>query len=1138
MSAVAGARRLDLSGDTGTGADWIGDGMGERGSAAGELIRTGRRRAGLTQRQLADRAGVSVGMVRDLEQGRTTRLRAESARRLASVLRLDRQQTRDLSLAAQGNDDIAAAVAAPADVAKVAIGVLGPLAAWRSGVPVTLGPPLQRAVLGLLALHPGTGLSRSAIIDVLWRDDPPATAVPMVQSYISRLRRLLGPVCPLTANSGYRLQPLACDVDLVAFERLVQRARDARATGELAVACETYEEALALWRGDPLADAEVLRGHPAIAQLCQQRADAVTSYAEAASAAGSPDRALPRLRELAAREPFNERVNARLMIALAASGQQVAALTIYDEVRQRLDDQLGVRPGAELAQAHAQVISQQIPAARAPRTTRWPGPVAASRDAPRQLPGAVANFTGRTAELALLDGLLDEAAQRAPGTIVISAVGGTGGVGKTALVVHWAHRVAGQFPDGQLYVNLRGYDPAQPVRPTDALAGFLRSLGVSGQDIPEDEAERAARYRSLLAGQRMLVVLDNAGSAEQVRPLLPGDPHCPVVVTSRDALTALVARDGAQRLDLDLLPLDDAVGLLRALIGARVDADTEAAVLLASQCCRLPLALRVAAELATVRPAVPLAELAGELADQQRRLDLLDAGGDARSAARTVFSWSYRHLDAGADRAFRLLGLHPGPDFDRYAVAALAGETVERADRLLEQLARAHLTQPAGPGRYGMHDLLRAYARGLTAARDSEEERRAAQERLFDYYLDAAAAAMDTILPAERHRRPPLHRPAALIPPLTDPDAALAWLDAQRSCLVAAVTHAAAEGWPGHASRLAATLFRYLDNGGHLSEAITIHTHALLASGHTGDRTAEATALVNLASVDLRQGRYEQASDQLQSALSLFREGGDQIGEARALANLGIADMLKGRYGQATAHLQQALPLLHKAGNRSGEAATLGHLGTVCLRQGRYQQAADYHQQALDICRASGNESGEAYAVGNLAAVNMLQGRYQQAAGDLREALALFRKTGDQAGQAQALALLGDLDLRQGRYQQAAGDLREALALFRKTGDQAGQAQALNSLGAVFLATGRPADARAQHGAALKLAGQLGEAYEQARAHDGLARAYHAVGNSVRARHHWRHALTYYVNLGVPEADQVRTQLAAADNHDHQPGSP
>jgi DNA-binding SARP family transcriptional activator/Flp pilus assembly protein TadD len=1121
--------------------DWVGDGLGEHGSDAGEVIRAGRRGAGLTQRQLAGKAGISVGAVRDLEQGRTARLRAESARRLASALGLDLEQARILSLAARRDDDIAAGAGSSGQVAYVRISVLGPLAVWRSGVPVTPGPPMQRAVLGLLALHPGTGLSRSAIVDALWRDDPPATAVPMVQSYISRLRRLLGPVCLLTAGSGYRLQPLACDLDLVTFERLVQCALDARAAGKLEVACEAYEEALALWRGDPLADAEVLRDHAAIAQLSQQRADAVTAYAETASAVGSPDRALRQLQGLAAREPFNERANARLMIALAATGQQAAALTVYDRVRQRLDDQLGVRPGAELTEAHAQVLSQQISATSAPRSTRWPGPAAASRDVPRQLPGTVTNFVGRAAEMAVLDELLDRAGQEAPGAIVISAIGGTAGVGKTALAVHWAHQVAERFPDGQLYVNLRGYDPAQPVTSADALAGFLRSLGMGDQDVPEEEAERAARYRSLLAGQRMLVVLDNAGSAEQVRPLLPGDPHCPVLVTSRDALTGLVARDGARRLDLDLLPLEDAVGLLRALIGGRVDADTDAAVALASQCCRLPLALRVAAEMAAVRPAVPLAELAGELADQQRRLDLLDAGGDARSAARAVFSWSYRHLDADAGRAFRLLGLHPGPDFDRHAVAALTDDTVEQADRLLEQLARAHLTQPAGLGRYGMHDLLRGYARGLTAARDSEEERRAALARLLDYYLHAAAAAMDTIRPAERHRRPHIVPSRTPVPPVTNPDAALAWLDAQRSCLVAAVIYAAADGWPGHASRLAATLFRYLDNGGHFSEATTIHTHARLASRYAGDRTAEATALVNLASVDLRRGRFQQASDQLQSALALFRASGDQAGQARALGNLGIADMLTGRYEHATAHLRQALPLLHETGDRSGEAGTLGHLGTVCLRQGRYQQAANYHRQALAICRTSGDESGEAYAIGHLGTVCLQQGRYQQAAGHLRQALGLFRQTGDQAGEAQALALLGDSDLRQGRYQQAAGHLRQALGLFRQTGDQPGEAQALallgdsdlrqgryqqaaghlrqalglfrqtgdqageatalNGLGAVSLATGRTAEGRVQYAAALVLADQIGEAYERARAHDGLAHAHHAAGSLAQARH-------------------------------------
>ena len=328
-------------------------------------------------------------------------------------------------------------------------------------------------------------------------------------------------------------------------------------------------------------------------------------------------------------------------------------------------------------------------------------------------------------------------------------------MGKTALAVRWSRRAASAFPDGQLYVNLRGYDPGQPVPPGDALAGFLRALGMAGQDIPPETDERAAAYRSLLDGRRVLVVLDNAASVEQVRPLLPGCPSCLVVVTSRDSLAGLVARHGARRLDLDMLPLPDALGLLRTLIGGRVDAEPEAAAALAKQCARLPLALRVAAELAAASPDSRLAGLAGELASEQRRLDLLDAGGDERTAVRGVFSWSYRHLPAGAARAFRLLGLHPGPDFDAYAVAALTGASATQARDVLALLARAHLVHPAGRrGRYGMHDLLRAYASHLAEAEDSDDARDAALSRLFDYYLAAAASAMDALVPAERHYRP------------------------------------------------------------------------------------------------------------------------------------------------------------------------------------------------------------------------------------------------------------------------------------------------------------------------------------------------------------------------------------------------
>jgi transcriptional regulator with XRE-family HTH domain len=354
---------------------------------------------------------------------------------------------------------------------------------------------------------------------------------------------------------------------------------------------------------------------------------------------------------------------------------------------------------------------------------------------PRQLPGVGADFTGRSAELKTLAGLL-EADGGPVGTVVVSAIGGTAGVGKTALALTWARQITDRFPDGQLYVNLRGYDPGQPMPSTDALAGFLRTLGGPGQDIPADTGERAAAFRSLLAGRRMLVFLDNASSAEQVRPLLPATPDCVTVVTSRDTLAGLVARDGARRLDLDLLSPADADILLNKLIGDRAAADPEATAALAAACTRLPLTLRIAAGLAVSRPSVPLERLVAELAGEQQRLD---AGGDSRTAAQAVFSWSYRRLDPVAARAFRLLSLHPGPDYEAYAAAALTGGGPDQASELLGELARAYLMHPTATGRYGQHDLLRAYARELAASQDGADETRAALTRLRDHYLHAAA---------------------------------------------------------------------------------------------------------------------------------------------------------------------------------------------------------------------------------------------------------------------------------------------------------------------------------------------------------------------------------------------------------------
>jgi transcriptional regulator with XRE-family HTH domain len=459
---------------------------------------------------------------------------------------------------------------------------------------------------------------------------------------------------------------------------------------------------------------------------------------------------------------------------------------------------------------------------------------------PRQLPAAVGCFTGRADELAVLNELLTaRPADTASAAVFISAIGGTPGVGKTALANQWAHQVAAQFPDGQLYVDLRGYDPGQPVAAEEALAGFLSALGVPGPQIPADTASRAAAYRSLLAGRRVLILLDNARSAEQVRPLLPGEPGCIVVVTSRDMLAGLVARDGARRILLDVLPLADAVTLLRSLVGPRVDAEPEAAARLAGLGCRLPLALRVAAELAIARPAMSLAALAAEL-DHPKRLDALEAGGDPATAVRAVFSWSYRHLSPGAARAFRLAALHPGRDFEARAFAALTGTGQQAATRILAELACASLLHPVGNARYGMHDLLRGYAAELAATDDTETGRGEALTRLLDFYLSAAHRAASVLFPADVPT--PADEPGDASAVVTaDERAAWTWLDAERPNLAAVAVFASDQGWAGHAVGLSAALYRYLETGGFLTDALAIHGAAARAAARTGDRVRRGT---------------------------------------------------------------------------------------------------------------------------------------------------------------------------------------------------------------------------------------------------------------------------------------------------------
>jgi tetratricopeptide (TPR) repeat protein len=755
---------------------------------------------------------------------------------------------------------------------------------------------------------------------------------------------------------------------------------------------------------------------------------------------------------------------------------------------------------------------------------------------PRQLPADVSAFAGRAGELADLDrGLLASTGQTdppaqtgdSPVPVVISAVSGAAGVGKTALAVRWAHHAQAAFPDGQLYVDLRGNDPDQPMTPADALAGFLTGLGLSGQDIPVELDDRAARYRTELAGRRLLVVLDNASSVDQVRPLLPDSGSAMVVVTSRDSLPELATVHGA-RLDLDLLPLSDAIALLRTLIGPRVGSEPTAAAALAEQCARLPLALRVAAELAVSRPTASLAGLATELGDLRRldRQDRLDVGGGTGAAVRAVFSWSYQHLPPDAARAFRLIGLHPGPDFDPYAVAALADATLDQARVMLELLTRAHLVQPTASGRYGLHDLLRVYAMGQASSEDTEDQRRAALHRLFDYYLATAAAAMSALHPADARSRPRVTPATTPAPALADLDIARDWLDAERPTLAAVAAYTAGHGWPTHTIRLAGTLCRYL-YGGHHTEALTVYSHARRAARRTGDLAGEAEALTGLGTAHWQPGRYSPAADYLEQALALFRRAGDQVGEARALCYLGNVHDRMARYELAAGQFEQALALFRRAGDRVGEARALGNLGLVHWRMGRYELAAGQFRQAVALFRRAGDQVGEAWALSGLGLVDQRLGQHRPAAERHHQALALFRKLGDRGGEANVLDYLGSAYTGVGQTDLATKYHRQALSLSREIGDRDTEAWTLNGLGEAAHAARHPADAFTWHNAADAVAAETDNRDQQARAHAGLGRAHAALGDPARARRNYERALGLYTELGQPEAAEVRAQLAA-----------
>ena len=642
---------------------------------------------------------------------------------------------------------------------------------------------------------------------------------------------------------------------------------------------------------------------------------------------------------------------------------------------------------------------------------------------PRQLPARTSTFVGRVSELESLTSILDNGAggQEVSGTVIISAINGTAGIGKTALALRWAHEVAHRFPDGQLYVNLFGFDPAvSPVPPAEAMRGFLVALGVEPRRIPLDLDAQAALYRSLVAGRRLLILLDNARDPSQVRPLLPASDTCLVVVTSRNQLTSLVTHEGAHPLTLDLLSVADARDLLARHLGpARTSREPEAVSELIDLCARLPLALSVAAARAAAHPAFRLAELANELRDGESRLDVLD-GGDLATNVQAVFSWSYRNLGEPAALMFRMLGVHPGPDISAPTAASLAGMPLIQARKALAELTRIHLLAERSPGRFAFHDLLRTYAVQQAAAVDTETERRAATRRMLDHYLHTAHTAVRLLYPSRETIALLTPDPHEAAEHLADYGQALAWCDAEHDVIPAIVVQAAASRFDAHAWQIAWSMATYHNRQGYLHDWIhTLHT-ALAAARRIADRE--------------RQARISHELGHAYSGLRI--------------------------YDEASAHLRHSLELNREAGDRIGQAHNLVDLSRIYGYQGHPDDALSHARQGLDLYRASGDRAGEAYARGVAGRCQVQLGEYQQALACFLETITMHREVGDPHGEADALNNLGDTCYHLGNHAQAIGYHQQALDLDRQVGDRYNEADTLTHLGETYLAAGESDAAR------------------------------------------------------------------------------
>ncbi|HZN75286.1 MAG TPA: tetratricopeptide repeat protein [Micromonosporaceae bacterium] len=772
--------------------------------------------------------------------------------------------------------------------------------------------------------------------------------------------------------------------------------------------------ALRCWRGPVAADGgERLRSHPAAVALARHRVAAASRLADLAVQLGVPEQAVDLLQTVVRDEPLHEGIHARLMVALAASGEQSAAVALFDTLRTRLRDELGIAPGPEVEQAHVRILRQEVPV-----VLRQPAPAAARRG-PAQLPLDVRGFSGRRRELVWLDKTLCIGTGQ-PTVVTISAILGTAGVGKTALAVHWAHGLADRYPDGQLYVNLRGFDPSGAVMSSaDAVRGFLDALGIAPERIPGTVDAQVGLYRSLLGGKRMLVVLDNARDAEQVRPMLPGAPGCLVVVTSRNQMPSLVAVEGAHSLTLDLLTDAEARQLLIRRVGrAAVSEDPDAVDEVIRYCAGLPLALVITAARAMSLPGVSFATLAQELCEAHGGLDTFD-GGDAVSNVRAVFSWSYRTLSADAARLFRLLGLHPGPDVSTAAVVSLAALPVEQVRRLLGELTRAHLLTDHAPGRFAFHDLLRVYAVELARSQESEAEQRAVVHRLLDHYLFSAFNAT-VLLDAHRHRISLSELEPDVQPEdFSEAEQALAWFVAEHAVLVAVIRQAVNAGFDSHVWQLTWTVGTFFDQQGHWREWAAVAESGLAAAQRAGDLEDRARAHRGVAAAYGLLDRRDDAHAHFRRAIELFAEIGDVIGEAHTHRNLAWLLERHGQYEDALHHFERTHDLSQATANPALVAGATNAIGWCQARLGKYEIALTNCRKAYAAFEEAGVRSGMASTADSLGYIHHLLCDHSTSVSWYERAIDMYREAGYREGEAETLERLGE------RYLEA-GDCRAA----------------------------------------------------------------------------------------------------------------